>query len=210
MYYWGNKDASVSFCEPAYKDSIYIAEYYNTFSGFIYCFLGLYFLKTDIKNMGYTLISLGTGTVLLHATQRWYGQWLDELSMLYLSFQIIKRIRYLRNQKTPNWIALIGLLTYIYFFETYVIFILLFSGAQLQILNDVKYLKPKEKKKWIFDLSILIYKVSFIISSILWILDHLLCKNVEFLKLHAIWHIGTGISIFFGLNNLLICDTINI
>ena len=210
MSYWGDKDSSVSFCETAYKDSTYIAEYYNTLSGVTYCFLGLYFLKTEIKNMGYTLISLGSGTVLLHATQRWYGQWLDELSMLYLSYQIICRMRYLRNKTTPQWLPILGLMVYIFFFKTYVIFIILFGSAQLQILNDVKYLKPKEKYNFTFNVYILIYKYVFVASLLLWIADHVLCNRVEFLKLHAFWHIGTGISIFFGLNNLLICDTTSI
>ena len=119
-------------------------------------------------------------------------------------------MRYLRNKTTPQWIPILGLTTYVYFFETYVIFIILFGAAQLQILNDVKYLKPKEKHKNLLNLYILIYKYVFILSLLLWITDHILCDRLEFLKLHAFWHMGTSVSIFFGLNNLLICDITSI
>ena len=65
--------------------------------------------------MGYTLIILGIGTFLLHATQRWYGQWLDELSMLLLSFQGISYLRKIKNKKTNNFIFLIISVLYIFF-----------------------------------------------------------------------------------------------
>ena len=84
MGFWGEKDTSISFCEEPYKKSHYIAEYYNSLSGLIYIIVGLTFLKTRVRNMGYTLISLGAGTFFLHSTQKWQGQWLDELSMLLL------------------------------------------------------------------------------------------------------------------------------
>ena len=48
---------------------------------------------------------LGIGTALLHGTLRFYGQWLDEISMLILSFYIIKEVRWLRlKSKLMNYI----------------------------------------------------------------------------------------------------------
>ena len=106
-------------------------------------------------------------------------------------------MRHLRNKTTPQWLPILGLITYIFFFKTYVIFIILFGAAQLQILNDVKYLKPKEKYKFTFNVYILIYKYVFVVSLLLWIIDHILCNSVEFLKFHAFWHMGTGFQYFW-------------
>ena len=39
--YWGNPDASVSFCEDKYNVLPYVAEYYNTMSAISYLIVGL-------------------------------------------------------------------------------------------------------------------------------------------------------------------------
>ena len=39
--YWGNPDASVSFCEDKYNVLPYVAEYYNTMSAIGYLIVGL-------------------------------------------------------------------------------------------------------------------------------------------------------------------------
>ena len=115
--FWGTPDVSVSFCEDKYVVSNYIAEYYNTMSALSYVIVGLFFYNTRLKNLSKIIILLGLGTALLHGTLRFYGQWLDELSMLYLSYQIICRMRYLRNKTTPQWLPILGLITYIFFFK---------------------------------------------------------------------------------------------
>ena len=46
--YWGNPDASVSFCEDKYNVLPYVAEYYNTMSAISYLIVGL-ILKNFIK-----------------------------------------------------------------------------------------------------------------------------------------------------------------
>ena len=89
---WGSKDTSVTFCEEPYKESKYIAEYYNTLSGTCYLLVSLSFLFTKVKNLAIVGIFLGVGTMLLHMTQRMYGQILDELSMLILSYGILTKL----------------------------------------------------------------------------------------------------------------------
>ena len=72
--FWGDKDTSVTFCEETYKNSKYVAEFYNTLSGISYSLVGLYFYKQKMKDIGLILMILGLGTCILHATQRFYGQ----------------------------------------------------------------------------------------------------------------------------------------
>ena len=38
------------------------------------------------------MIALGFTTAIFHGTMRYWGQWCDELSMIYLSFMLIKEI----------------------------------------------------------------------------------------------------------------------
>ena len=87
--FWGKPDVSISFCEEKYVVSDYIAEYYNTMSALSYVIVGILFYRTRLKELSIIMILLGLGTALLHGTLRFYGQWLDEISMLILSFFII-------------------------------------------------------------------------------------------------------------------------
>lgn len=203
MAFWGVKDTTINFCETSYEKSIYIAEYYNSLSGLAYSAVGFYFLKSKLYKIAYTLISLGVGTILLHSTQRWYGQYLDELSMLYLSFQVIEYLRLKQNKQTSKlWIPL-GLSIYLLNYN--IIFLLIFAFCQTYIILFLK--KPPSKKNYKLTVKVynILYKFSFIFSAILWVLDQTLCEYVKNYYLHSWWHIGTSISIFFGLNELLIC-----
>ena len=204
MGFWGEKDTSISFCEEPYKKSHYIAEYYNSLSGLIYIIVGLTFLKTRVRNMGYTLISLGAGTFFLHSTQKWQGQWLDELSMLLLSFQAITYLRNMLNKKTHHEIFYSMFLIYLFFHKQ--TFIIMFTGSQLYILQLLKKIRPKDNYKVTSYLLKTSYKYIFLISTAAWLLDQLFCEYVYFLYLHSWWHIGTGVVAFLGLQNLLISE----
>ena len=88
FYYCILKDTSVNFCENKYIKSKYIAEYYNTLSGFLYILVGLIYINTKIKRIALCSVILGIGTMILHMTQRYYGQILDEMAMLSLCYFI--------------------------------------------------------------------------------------------------------------------------
>ena len=203
MVFWGLKDTTIDFCEPGYKNSIYIAEYYNSLSGSAYALVGFYYLPTKFYKIGYTLISLGIGTILLHSTQRWYGQYLDELSMLYLSFHVIEYLRFKQHKQTSKlWLPL-GLSIYLHNYN--VLFLMMFAMCQVYILFFLKKPPPKKNNELTVKIYNFLYKFFFIFSLSLWILDQTLCEYVKDYYLHALWHVGTSISIFFGLNELLIC-----
>ena len=203
MAFWGNRDATIVFYEVPYNQSNYIAEFYNSLSGLIYTVIGILFLKTKIYKMGQTMVVLGIGTASLHATQRWQGQCLDEVSMLYLSYQVITHIRTLNNKKTSRlWIPA-GLTIYAQSYNF--VFILLFAISQVYILFALK--KPTPKKEFEMQAYIYnkIYKWLFLASGIIWSIEHVGYYPNDMYHLHAWWHIGTGVSIFFGLKEILIC-----
>lgn len=200
--FWGKPDVSVSFCEDKYVVSDYIAEYYNTMSALAYVIVGIFFFRTRLKNLSIIMILLGLGTALLHGTLRFYGQWLDEISMLILSFFIIKEIRKERfNKKTNNLYLLALILPYFVFERFFCYFFLVFCSLQIYI-----YLIARKKiKKYTLEYYLIkSYSIILLISGICWLLDQLFCEYVRDYQLHAVWHAGTALSMLLGLSALLL------
>ena len=200
--FWGKPDVSVSFCEDKYVVSDYIAEYYNTMSALAYVIVGIFFFRTRLKKLSIIMILLGLGTALLHGTLRFYGQWLDEISMLILSFFIIKEIRKERfNKKTNNLYLLALILPYFVFERFFCYFFLVFCSLQIYI-----YLIARKKiKKYTLEYYLIkSYSIILLISGICWLLDQLFCEYVRNYQLHAVWHAGTALSLLLGLGALLL------
>ena len=200
--FWGKPDVSVSFCEEKYVVSDYIAEYYNTMSALSYVIVGILFYRTRLKKLSIIMILLGLGTALLHGTLRFYGQWLDEISMLILSFFIIKEIRRERfNKRTNNLYLLALILPYFVFERFFCYFFLVFCSLQIYI-----YLIAREKiKKYTLKYYLIkSYSIILLISGVCWLLDQLFCEYVRDYQLHAVWHAGTALSLLLGLGALLL------
>jgi len=195
-YYWGNKDTSINFCEEAYKENKYIAEYYNTLSGAIYILVGLPFLNTKVQNIAISCIFLGTGTILLHMTQRRYGQLLDESSMLFLCYSMLCKIR-CKTYKEKYFAPI--LIFYILKHDNFLIFFGLFTSLILLLVYESLKIKNKKNK---------LYRNLFLsnmtLGTIFWLCDQTLCVYVQSYQLHALWHITTSVSIFSGLKLLQI------
>ena len=197
--YWGYPDATVHFCEDKYNVLPYVAEYYNTMSAISYLIVGLILRNfTKLKKISNSILFLGVGTMLLHGTLRRYGQWVDECGMLSFSYDVIVEFRRRRNKTTNNlyFVFLIG--TY-FLLVKFHFFVLLFLGLQLYILflSNKSYKNTREK------LLIQSYGVVFIISMILWVLDQFYCSYTKNLQFHALWHVGTIISILLGCLTLI-------
>jgi len=200
--FWGYPDVSVSFCEDKYVVSDYIAEYYNTMSALSYVIVGILFYRTRLKELSIIMILLGLGTALLHSTLRFYGQWLDEISMLILSFFIIKEIRIDRfNERTNNLYLLSLIITYFIFERFFCYFFLVFTSLQIYI-----YLIAR-KNVIVYSLEYYLirsYSIILLISGVCWMLDQLFCEYVRDYQLHAVWHAGTALSLLLGLGALLL------
>ena len=201
--FWGTPDVSVSFCEDKYIVSDYIAEYYNTMSALSYVIVGLLFYKTRLKKLSKIIILLGIGTALLHSTLRFYGQWIDELSMLILSFYIIKEIRQMRfGITTSEWYLLLLIFPYFLFERYFSYFFVVFSSLQIYTYT-ISRKNYDECTRQVYYL-IKAYLIVLILSSICWLGDQLFCDYVQDYQLHAVWHVGTSLALFFGLLALII------
>ena len=190
MFFWGEPDASVTFCEDKYTEVFWIAEYYNTLSAFFYIFVGMCFLKTKISTIAWALIGMGVGSIILHTTLRYYGQWADEIFMIMMTFRSLQHIRpYVKNILLPMIICV-----YIIFYKIFAVFLVFFIAMNIPLL----YIAFKNNTIWGRG-----YIFLFICGFICWCLDQLACFYVQDYQLHAWWHILTSLSIFFAMMELL-------
>ena len=197
-YYWGNPDTSVTFCEEKYHSSPFIAEYYNTMTALSYLIVGVFFIFiSNLRKFGLIIIALGIGTIILHSTLRFYGQWLDEASMLLLSFESIIHLQ----RQIPRYLFPILLGFYTYYRNTFMIFGILFAVMQLVIIY-IAYNKL-ELKNYYRRILLKLYTICFIIAFIFWLLDQFFCEYMGNLNGHAIWHVGTALGLLFGLMALI-------
>jgi len=194
-YFWGPEDTSVHFCEDKYDKVFWIAEFYNTISCIFYILSGYILLKLKgNKNIGMTMILLGIGSATLHMTMRYYGQWIDELSMLTLCFYGIKKVK----KNLSEYILFPIYLVYYYLNEYFIYFFVFFASSQLYLgYESIKMLRNKKynlKKK----ILIVLYVQLFIMGSICWFFDQYYCNDLKQYNLHAWWHFFTSTSALCG------------
>jgi len=186
--YWGEYDSSIIFCENKYVESEYIAEYWNTISGLLYVFVGIYFMNTLVKNIGISLVIMGLGTICLHGTLRWYGQWMDEMGMLSLMFVYIKGVYY----DVSNNILYLLLGTYMTFNKNHNVFLLIFVSLlyyQYNAANNIIRTElSKNYKKYYF--------ISMSLGGICWLLYRVCFTKV--LNFHMYWHVLSSFGCIFG------------
>ncbi len=188
--YWGEYDSSIIFCEEKYIKSKYIAEYFNTISGLIYVLSGMYFMTTKVHvyGYGYGLFCMGLGTICLHGTLRWYGQWADEISMIFLLFCYIKGVYFDLSYK---WLGgIIGL--YMIFNENHKIFTLIFLILVIyQYKSVILIVKNRESRD-----NMNIYIFCMILGGICWLLDRICFTGT--INFHVFWHLFTAIASYYG------------
>ena len=189
-YYWGQPDTTVSFCENKYDKVFWIAEYYNTYSAFPYIVFGMFFLLTEIKHIGITLIALGVSTAIMHATLRYYGQWLDECSMLTLSYSAIQ----LLNTRAKNWGYFIIVIYYFLTKEYFILFFSLFFFMQTYIVYQSFY----KSLNWSQGIFINLYIICFLLATVCWVIDQTLCHYIDNIPFHAGWHVLSALGMFYG------------
>uniref|UniRef100_A0A6C0JBQ5 Ceramidase n=1 Tax=viral metagenome TaxID=1070528 RepID=A0A6C0JBQ5_9ZZZZ len=201
--FWGTPDTSVHFCEDKYIVSDYIAEYYNTMSALSYVIVGLLLYKTKLKKLSIIIILLGIGTALLHGTLRFYGQWVDEITMLILSFYIIQKLRQMRfDVSTSEWYLFPLILPYFVFERYFSYFFIVFSSLQIYTYT-ISRKNYDECTREVYYL-VKAYSTVLVLSSICWVCDQLFCEYVHEYQLHAVWHVGTALALLFGLVGLII------
>ena len=196
-YYWGKPDISVKFCENKYENYFWIAEYHNTISAFIYLLVGLFYYNTKIKSLSYYLFFMGFSTAIMHGTLRYYGQILDELSIILIFHENIKRL-YKKNYTIP---LIFIVLTYLNFYNKYYVFLSIFFTYKLLILKKLCFKKNFKQNEHVF---IYIYYFYFSLAGLCWLLDQKICGYFPYIEFHALWHYFSGFAIFFAFQSFII------
>jgi len=186
--YWGEPDIELKFCENKYETP-YIAEYYNSMTAISYMIVGVILYYYKKRESGIWSFLLGIGTFVMHSTLRYYGKWMDEVSMLMLEMVAIKSIM----KHCDVYIDYFSLLVFVLYFliNNSYFFIGMFFGLLL-------FLGYKTRNK-IKETSIICYTLLMTISIIFWIIDQTLCGYFDNYNFHALWHVGTSLAILFGL-----------
>jgi hypothetical protein len=195
VFYWGEEDTSIHFCEDKYKNVYWVAEYYNTVSSLFYVLAGIFLLNSEIKRLGWGLIGVGVGSCILHATLRYYGQWVDEIAMIVLCFLTAKEI----NKKLSRHLLIPILGGYCCLNQFFVYFFSIFTLLQCYILYTGRH-RFKRGNRTFF----ILYILSFIAGGICWIADQVLCEDLQSHHLHAWWHFFTAFGSLVGCMALLI------
>ena len=186
--FWGDFDSSVIFCEDKYIHSPYIAEYFNTISGIFYLCIASYFFTTKLKKYGVLISLVGIGTITLHGTLRWYGQWSDEMSMLTLMFFYIKDVYY--DTKLEYCPIILGI--YMTFHNNYNVFLFLFVFMLMYQYRAAQLIIKNENAKYY----LIMYNTSMILGGGCWLLDRAcFTKSINF---HVLWHILSGFGMYGG------------
>ena len=196
-YYWGTPDISVKFCEKKYDNYFWIAEYHNTISAFIYLLVSFFFHNTKIKELSYYLFFMGISTAIMHGTLRYYGQILDEISIICIFHQNIKRL----YNKNFNLILFFNLFVYLLFHNYYFVFLTMFFTYKSIILRKLYYKTKFKQNEKIF---IYIYYFYFTLAGMCWFADQKLCCYFPNIEFHALWHYFSGIAIFFAFYTFII------
>ncbi|KAK1756232.1 ceramidase [Echria macrotheca] len=115
--HWSPPTSRANFCEEDYVVTFYLAEFINSISNLAYIYLALkamYYPTTTtgrrqpspwsappkIDFMSLSLLLLGIGSILFHATLRQTLEFSDELSMLCLTWSMLQAV--LTARQTPS------------------------------------------------------------------------------------------------------------
>lgn len=196
-YYWGEPDISVHFCEKKYEVLDWIAEYNNSTSAIIYLLVALFYYNTKIRELSYYIFFMGISTMIMHGTLRYYGQILDELSIIFIFHQNIKRL----YKKNLNFVLYFNIFIYLIFNNYYFIFLSIFFTYKTFILKKICAKNNFKKNEKIF---IYIYYFYFTLAGICWFIDQKLCGYFPNIQFHALWHCFSGIGIFFAFYTFII------
>ena len=213
MYLY-NLPSSLSWCEQDYTHSKYIAEYYNTITGFcliissIICYKQFNHYK--LKTSQFLLFLVGVGTILFHGTLLYIWQLLDEIPMILIVIEYLK-IFFPDNKRIYYFYILIPIIIGSYFINTNLQVISFQASFILLVLVCLRHLRKvnKTKNKTSNKIGLFI----LFTSSLVWSIENNFCKYYpDYIQLHALWHILTSIGMYY-LNkiifNILIDNTTN-
>ena len=193
-------DSLIKFCEPKYEVSDYIYEFFNTISNIPFIVVAYLNYDKNKKNK-YAYISLssvGFGSLLLHGTGNYYGEMIDEVSMLIFVYTTLCLYEeYVKKQNLMIY-NIVFLSMYIVF-KIHLIFLVIF-GSQVAYLMYVNY--HSTKNNYLSRIYSIYSFCIFVTGKILWDLEQNFCDTYPSFKwFHPIWHIFSCTASFLVLKS---------
>lgn len=212
-----NTNTLVHFCEKKYIYSNYIAEFYNTISNIFYIIFGLYWLYflnknniVEINNFCYSTLFIGIGSSLLHSTNNYYMELVDEFSMVLLNILILDKFNKLYNgNKNKKSLVLINNITLfslssssIYYLinKSFEFFINIYSFSIVVILSNMFLYNINNSIK---------FKIlsSLLIGKFFWELEQNYCYMFyPVFIFHSLWHFATALTCYYIINFMYIIE----
>ncbi|KAF4964698.1 hypothetical protein FSARC_7405 [Fusarium sarcochroum] len=224
---WSPPTSRANFCEEDYAITFYLAEFVNALTNVTYVYLalrsmygprsrGLFAPKWDF--MSFSLLTLGFGSFLFHASLRQTFEFVDELSMLLLSWSMLRTLLVLRQSPTNTRYISIALAVFFISFSVFYVrsakiiyqvigfwFSLILIGVRVRYLFH--WAKPKFTEEQIRDWSIRVYTAAFtcLFGYFIWNIDLEFCAELRnlraqiglpwawLLEFHGWWHVLTAV-----------------
>ncbi|KAJ3530048.1 hypothetical protein NM208_g9495 [Fusarium decemcellulare] len=224
---WSPPTSRANFCEEDYVISLYIAEFVNSLTNITYVYFalrymygpgshGLFAPKWDF--MSISLLLLGIGSFLFHASLRQTFEFVDELSMLLLAWSMLQTTLTLRQ--TPSMTRLISVILAVFTISFSAFYIhsqkiiyqviafwtgLIAIGLRMRYL--LHWLKPGFSEAKRHDWTVRTWTATFtsLFGYFIWNLDLEFCAELRdlrqqiglpwawLLEFHGWWHILTAI-----------------
>ncbi|KAI0104317.1 ceramidase [Nemania sp. FL0031] len=231
---WGPPTSSANFCEEDYAVTRYFAEFINTLTNLAYVFFALRYMygrgsrglfAPKFDSMSISLLILGVGSLLFHATLKQNLQFGDELAMLGLAWSILRGLftagrPSTYDQFTNLTLAIVFPLFAIFYIwtEKIIYHVIGFSIAiALMTLRGVylfywrKSSFPENRvAEWRTRTRVALFLMG--VAYILWNIDLEFCAELRelreqlglpwawLLELHGWWHILTAMSAAYGMD----------
>jgi len=212
--YWGEKTATVNWCESDYTVTVYIAEFGNTLSSFAIVANGLYglykhasFVETRYICCFLMFIVVGGGSAAFHGTLRRSMQMMDELPMVWgnsvFSFVLLTMEDSVNHARSLEAAILVVVTIAASFAISYLdesaggqdLFLAVYGLGVVYLVLRSRALDLKYNSKG----TLLLLETSHLFYAgglVLWLCDRNFCSSVRSLHLHALWHLGAGIGTY--------------
>ena len=179
----------ISWCEDKFVYSSLIAEFWNSFSSFFFTLMGIYgyYIHKELNLDNYTwfmLASIGLTSFIFHSTLSFFGQFIDEFSIILLMTYSYRKVYNLNHFEFYFLMIILSCISW--FIPSYspFIFMLLLGPSTLftkNIVNDVI-----TEITWYNGIKFCS------VSVVLWYLDFLCYINT-----HCLWHIFCSIGSYY-------------
>jgi dihydroceramidase len=212
---------TIDWCEDNYAVTSSVAEFWNTLSSGVICILGLVglvyawrFQYDSVAVRQCTLILIvGLGTGAFHGTLKYWGQMVDELSMLAATLNWIHGLYTIKlacDGKQPPKVATIGLagwmlvfaithvaLGFVAVFQIHFALWVVIGMVLIHRIYHGLFIPGSAGRQLVHE-----YLLTLVIGVTMWQGEELACKQIRKLpfnpQLHAWWHVVTGYHCYIG------------